>query len=173
MNTRILEAYHVASNPPSRVTEATILGLCRTDIVGFGHTLYIARERRYPASEVKAPLLSGDLAITKRETAGLLVVLADVGRVQVVLLDQLVEIQCDELVDRVAERVGAVVLLHVLTVELDVRHHVSGQVEHHLAVTRYGIFTDREPNDAKGLALNDVEGTDVVEGDMSPCAREE
>ena len=156
-------------------TEATIFGLCRTDIVGFVHTLYIARERRYPASGVKAPLLSGDLAITKRETASLLVVFgfAGVGRVQIVRVDQLVEVQFDELADRVAERVGAVVLLHVPTVELDVRHHVSGQVEHHLAVTRYGIFTDREPNDAKGLALNDVEGTDVVEGDMSPCAREE
>ena len=48
-----------------------------------------------------------------------------------------------------------------------------GQVEHYLAVTRYGMFNDREPNDAKGLALNDVKGIDVVEGDMSPCAREE
>ena len=148
-------------------TEATILGLCRTDIVGFGHTLYIARERRHPASGVKAPLPSGDLTIAKRGTASLLVVFgfAGVGPVQIVHVDQLVEVQFDELADRVAERVGAVVLLHVLTVELDVHHHVSGQVEHHLAVTRYGIFTDRE--------ANDVEGTDVVEGEMSPRAREE
>ena len=86
MNTRTFESLSRCLEPPSRVTEATILGLCRTDIVGFGHTLYIARERRYPASEVKAPLLSGDLAITKRETAGLLFVFgfAGVGRVQIV-----------------------------------------------------------------------------------------
>ena len=142
--------------------------------MGFGHTLYIARERRHPASGVKAPLPSGDLTIAKRETAGLLVFgFAGGGRVQIVHVDQLVEVQFDELADRVAERVGAVVLLHVLTVELDVHHHVSGQVEHHLAVTRYGIFTDREANDAKGLALNDVEGTDIVEEDMSPRPREE
>ena len=124
---------------------------------------------------MKAPLQSGDLAIAKRGTASLLVVFgfAGGGRVQIVHVDQVVEVQFDELADRVAERVGAVVLLHVLTVELDVHHHVSGQVEHHLAVTRYGIFTDREANDAKGLALNDVEGTDVVERNMSPRAREE
>ena len=155
-------------------TEATILGLCRTDIVGFGHTLYIARERRHPASGVKAPLPSGDLAIAKRETAGLLIVFGfvGVGRIQIIHVNQLIEVQFDELADRVAERVGAVDLLHVLTVGLDVRHHISGQVEHHLAVTRYGIFTDREANDAKGLAFNDVKGTDVVEGDMSPHAHE-
>jgi hypothetical protein len=40
-------------------------------------------------------------------------------------------------------------------------------------VTRYGIFTDREANDADGLAFNDVVGTDIVEGDMSPRPREE
>ena len=38
-----------------------------------------------------------------------------------------------------------------------------GQVEHYLAVTRYGMFNDREPNDAKGLAFNDVEWADIAE----------
>ena len=38
-----------------------------------------------------------------------------------------------------------------------------GQVEHYLAVTRYGMFNDREANDAKGLAFNDVEWADIAE----------
>ena len=42
-----------------------------------------------------------------------------------------------------------------------------GQVEHYLAVTRYGMFNDREANDAKGLAFNDVEWADVAEWDVS------
>ena len=41
------------------------------------------------------------------------------------------------------------------------------QDEHYLAVTRYGIFKDREANDADGLAFNDVEWADVAEWDVS------
>jgi hypothetical protein len=41
------------------------------------------------------------------------------------------------------------------------------QVEYYLAVTRYGIFNDREANDADGLAFNDVEWSDVANWDVS------
>ena len=40
------------------------------------------------------------------------------------------------------------------------------RVEHYLAVTWYGMFNDREANDAKGLAVNDVEWADVAEWDV-------
>jgi hypothetical protein len=46
------------------------------------------------------------------------------------------------------------------------------QVEYYLAVTRYGIFNDREANDADGLAFNDVEWSDVANWDVSPRDRE-
>ena len=42
------------------------------------------------------------------------------------------------------------------------------QVEYYLAVTRYGIFNDREANDAADLAFNDVEWSDVADWDVSP-----
>ena len=42
-----------------------------------------------------------------------------------------------------------------------------GQVEHYLAVTRYGMFNDREANDAKSLAFNGVKWADVAEWDVS------
>ena len=41
------------------------------------------------------------------------------------------------------------------------------QVEYYLAVTRYGIFNDREANDAADLAFNDVEWSDVADWDVS------
>ena len=41
-----------------------------------------------------------------------------------------------------------------------------GQVEHYLAVTWYGMFNDREANDTKGLAVNDVEWADIAEWDV-------
>jgi hypothetical protein len=44
-----------------------------------------------------------------------------------------------------------------------------GQVEHYLAVTRYGIYNDREPNDADDLAFNDVEWADVAARDVLPA----
>jgi len=47
------------------------------------------------------------------------------------------------------------------------------QVEHYMAVTRYGIFNDREANDADDLAFNDVEWSDVAAWDVSPVDREE
>ena len=46
------------------------------------------------------------------------------------------------------------------------------QVEYYLAVTRYGIFNDREANDANGLAFNDVEWSDVANWDVSPRDRQ-
>ena len=46
------------------------------------------------------------------------------------------------------------------------------QVEYYLAVTRYGIFNDREANDADGLAFNDVEWSDVADWDVSPRDRQ-
>ena len=51
--------------------------------------------------------------------------------------------------------------------ECDLDESRRGQVEHYLAVTRYGMFNDREANDAKGLAFNDVEWADVDEWDVS------
>ena len=45
----------------------------------------------------------------------------------------------------------------------------SEQVEHYLAVTRYGIYNDRETNDAESLAFNDVEWADVADWDASPA----
>ena len=54
----------------------------------------------------------------------------------------------------------------VLT-ECDLDESRREQVEHYLAVTRYGIFKDREANDAEGLAFNDVEWADVAEWDVS------
>ena len=51
--------------------------------------------------------------------------------------------------------------------ECDLDESRSERVEHYLAVTRYGMFNDREPNDAKGLAFNDVEWADVAEWDVS------
>ena len=41
------------------------------------------------------------------------------------------------------------------------------QIEHYLAVTRYGIFNDREANDADDLAFNDVEWSDVADWDVA------
>ena len=46
------------------------------------------------------------------------------------------------------------------------------QVEYYLAVTRYGIFNDREANDAADLAFNDVEWSDVADWDVSPRDRQ-
>ena len=46
------------------------------------------------------------------------------------------------------------------------------QVEYYLAVTRYGIFNDREANDADGLAFNDVEWADVADWEVSPRDRQ-
>ena len=51
--------------------------------------------------------------------------------------------------------------------ECDLDESRRGQVEHYLAVTRYGMFNDREANDAKGLAFDDVEWGDVDEWDVS------
>ena len=51
--------------------------------------------------------------------------------------------------------------------ECDLDESRRGQVEHYLAVTRYGMFNDREANDAKGLAFNDVEWADVAQWDVS------
>jgi len=45
----------------------------------------------------------------------------------------------------------------------------SEQVEHYLTVTRYGIYNDREANDAESLAFNDVEWDDVAARDVSPA----
>ena len=55
--------------------------------------------------------------------------------------------------------------------DLDESHRE--QVEHFLAVTRYGMFNDREANDAEGLAFHDVEWADVAEWDVSRRDREE
>jgi hypothetical protein len=41
------------------------------------------------------------------------------------------------------------------------------QVEHYLAVTQYGIYNDREANDADDLAFNDVEWANVAEWDVT------
>ena len=51
--------------------------------------------------------------------------------------------------------------------ECDLDESHREQVEHFLAVTRYGMFNDREANDAEGLAFNDVEWADVAEWDVS------
>ena len=51
--------------------------------------------------------------------------------------------------------------------ECDLNKSRRGQVEHYLAVTRYGMFNDREANDAKGLAFNDVEWAEVAERNVS------
>ena len=51
--------------------------------------------------------------------------------------------------------------------ECDLGESRREQVEHYLAVTRYGIFKDREANDAEGLAFNDVEWDDVADWDVS------
>jgi hypothetical protein len=56
--------------------------------------------------------------------------------------------------------------------ECDLDESWREQVEHYCAVTRYGIYKDREANDADGLAFNDVEWTDVAEWDVSPRERE-
>ena len=55
--------------------------------------------------------------------------------------------------------------------ECDLDESRRGQVEHYLAVTRYGMFNDREVNDAKGLAFNDVEWADVTEWDVVDVLR--
>ena len=51
--------------------------------------------------------------------------------------------------------------------ECDLDESRRGQVEHYLAVTRYGMFNDREANDADGLAFNDVEWADIAEWNVS------
>ena len=51
--------------------------------------------------------------------------------------------------------------------ECDLDESRREQVERYLAVTRYGIFKDREANDAEGLAFNDVEWADVADWDVS------
>ena len=51
--------------------------------------------------------------------------------------------------------------------ECDLDESRRGQVEHYLAVTRYGMFNDREANDADGLAVNDVAWADVAERNVS------
>jgi len=56
--------------------------------------------------------------------------------------------------------------------ECDLDESCREQVEYYLAVTRYGIFNHREPNDADGLAFNDVEWSDVADWDVSPRDRE-
>jgi|AntDeeMetagen134_2_1112570.scaffolds.fasta_scaffold07235_2 hypothetical protein len=57
--------------------------------------------------------------------------------------------------------------------ECDLVESRREQVEHYCAVTRYGIFNDREANDADDLAFNDVEWSDVARWDVSPRDREE
>lgn len=57
--------------------------------------------------------------------------------------------------------------------ECDLNESDREQVEHYLAVTRYGIFNDREANDADDLAFNDVGWSDVADWDVSPRDREE
>lgn len=57
--------------------------------------------------------------------------------------------------------------------ECDLDESHREQVEHYLAVTRYGIFNDREVNDADDLAFHSVEWADVAKWDVSPRDREE
>ena len=57
--------------------------------------------------------------------------------------------------------------------ECDLDESHREQVEHFLAVTRYGMFNDREANDAEGLAFHDVEWADIAEWDVSRRDREE
>jgi hypothetical protein len=56
--------------------------------------------------------------------------------------------------------------------ECDLDESHREQVEHFLAVTRYGMFNDREANDAEGLAFNDVEWGDVAAWDVSDGDRQ-
>jgi len=56
--------------------------------------------------------------------------------------------------------------------ECDLDESHREQVEHFLAVTRYGMFNDREANDAEGLAFNDVEWGDVAAWGVSDDDRQ-
>ena len=56
--------------------------------------------------------------------------------------------------------------------ECDLDESRREQVEYYLAVTRYGIYNDREANDAVDLAFNDVEWPDVADWDVSPRDRQ-
>ncbi|EMA46687.1 hypothetical protein [Halococcus saccharolyticus] len=54
--------------------------------------------------------------------------------------------------------------------ECDLDESRREQVERYLAGIRYGIFSDREANDADDLAFHSVEWTDIAEWDVPPGA---